>query len=387
MNWPAYAQQAYTLPAAAPPARILLISTRQIGDALLTTPLLRTLRRAWPNAQIDALVLCGKGEILAGNPDLATVLCVPEKPRVREHWALLKKVWRRYDLAISTLSGDRPSLYAWAAAAQRVGIVPPPEPGQGFWKRWLFQGWTALDDRDTPTVIQNLRLADVLGIARDYTVVLPEQPDSAARLDALLPFAWRDTPYAVLHLAPMWTYKRWTLSGWASLANQLQQRGWQLILSGGPGAEEQAYLRAALTQGPPGMHNLAGQLRFADLGLLLQHSRLYVGPDTAVTHLAAASGCPTVALFGPTNPLKWAPWPHAFASDACPVQRIGTFQRQGNLALVQGVADCVPCHQEGCDRHRASHSRCLDELAGATVIQAVDRLLRALAAETPDKTA
>jgi heptosyltransferase-3 len=121
--------------------------------------------------------------------------------------------------------------------------------------------------------------------------------------------------------------------------------------------------------------NLTGKLKFSEVAKLIASSRVYVGPDTAVTHLAAATGAPTVALYGPTNPVKWAPWPHGFRENRNPFERKGT-QHIGNVILVQGAGDCVPCHEEGCDRRRQSKSRCLEELDSATVIQAIESALR-----------
>ena len=51
--------------------RILVVALRRLGDVLLTTPLIRSLKRAWPDAAIDVLVFRGTEGILAGNPDIA----------------------------------------------------------------------------------------------------------------------------------------------------------------------------------------------------------------------------------------------------------------------------------------------------------------------------
>src|SRR5262249_42590856 len=59
--------------------RILVISLRRIGDVLLTTPLIRSLRAAWPDATIDVLVFAGTSGILKGNPDIDTIIPVPAK--------------------------------------------------------------------------------------------------------------------------------------------------------------------------------------------------------------------------------------------------------------------------------------------------------------------
>ncbi|MGA8992597.1 MAG: hypothetical protein WB500_19810, partial [Rhodoplanes sp.] len=53
-----------------PQPRILVVALRRLGDVLLATPLMRSLRRAWPDAKIEALVFAGTDVILAGNPDL-----------------------------------------------------------------------------------------------------------------------------------------------------------------------------------------------------------------------------------------------------------------------------------------------------------------------------
>jgi heptosyltransferase-3 len=349
-----------------PASKILLIATRQIGDVLLATPLLRSLRNAYPQARIDALVYAGKSGMLQGNPDLNRVIEIAEHPSLPQYVELSRQIIRRYDLAVSTLSGDRPLAYSVLAAPRRVGLTPPPR-WQDSWKRAMLHAHAELDNINTHTVIQNLRLADALEIPRCYEVV-PPSPPQPGKVAARLPFR----EYAVLHLLPMWQYKRWTLAGWQALARYLrEQRGLPLVLTGGAGERE--YLDTVDFPAP--CLNLAGRLNFGEVAELLRGCALYVGPDTAVTHLAAAAGAKTVALFGPTNPVKWSPWPHGYAQDANPFLRRAALQRVGNVALVQGTELCVPCHQEGCERHKNSHSLCLDRLAAESVITAVEELL------------
>ena len=115
-------------------SKILLIATRQIGDVLLVTPLLRSLRNAYPKAQIDVLVYEHKGGMLEGNPDFNQLISVAEHPTINQYKTLLRNIFKRYELAISTLPGDRPILYALLAAPQRVSIVPKAR-WQDRWKR------------------------------------------------------------------------------------------------------------------------------------------------------------------------------------------------------------------------------------------------------------
>src|SRR4051812_2510820 len=106
-----------------PHPRILVVALRRLGDVLLTTPLIRSLKHAWPEAAIDVLVFRSTEGILAGNPDIADVITMPERSGAGDSLALLCRLWRRYDLALSTQSGDRPTLFAWAAGHRSVGFV------------------------------------------------------------------------------------------------------------------------------------------------------------------------------------------------------------------------------------------------------------------------
>jgi heptosyltransferase-3 len=356
-----------------PAQNILLIATRHIGDVLLTTPLLRSLRSAYPDARMDTLVYRWTAGVLDGNPDVNNVITVSQDPRLPEYAALVKKIFRRYDLAVSTLPSDRPILYAFWAARKRVSLVPPYRLNNA-WKRWVTQGWVELDDWDTHTVIQNLRLCDILQIDRRYDLVVPESPPSSDTLNVFIPFPWQTTPYVVFHMVPLRFYKRWTMEGWQSVARHLDAMGLRIVVVGGNDKEEAEYVRRVVQDLPATVVNLTGRLKISEVAKLVASCRVYVGLDTAVTHLAAATGAPTVALYGPTNPVKWAPWPHGFRQDRNPFERKGT-QRVGIVVLVQGAGDCVPCHEEGCDHHRQSKSRCLEELDGATVIAAIESVL------------
>jgi len=355
-----------------PAHKILVIALRRIGDVLLVTPLLRSLRQFYPNAIIDLLVYSGKGDILIGNPDYNHLIFVAERPNFREYKILLQQIFRRYDLAISTLAGDRPILYALLAAPHRVAIVPPAR-WQDAWKRWFTHAWTELDDKTTHTVIQNLQLADLLAIPRHYQVVPPVTPDAHQLVNSLLPFSRQQQYYVVLHLLPLYHYKRWTVSGWQKLIHFLLNLNVQVVVTGGNDAAERNDIQAIISHLP--VVNLAGQLKFSEVTDLIRHCILYVGPDTAVTHLAAATGVSTIALYGPTNHLKWAPWPADYAENQSPFISKGGVQQVGNVTLIQGLPDCVPCHQEGCERHLSSKSRCLEELDSMVVIQVVQNLL------------
>jgi heptosyltransferase-3 len=351
-----------------PEPRILVIAMRRLGDVLLTTPLVRSLRRGLPGARLDMLVFRGTEGILAGNPDIDTVIAVPARPAASETRALVRSLWRRYDLAVSTQTGDRPTLMAFVAARRRAGLVPELGGG-GWWKRRALHHRVPAEP-DSHRVEQLLRLATALGVPHKPELV----PPSGAFAEAVLP----QTPYAVVHANPFHRYRRWTDDGWRALARALADRGLKVIATGGPDPAERAYLDA-LWQGVAGpVERLDGKLDWPQLAALIGGAAVYVGPDTSMTHLAAATGCATVALYGPTSPRLIGPWPSGGLET--PWAPAGTVQRRGNVWVVQNPLPCLPCEKLGCEGHDASRSQCLDELSARQVLIAVDQALAARAA-------
>jgi heptosyltransferase-3 len=351
--------------------RILVVATRRIGDVLLTTPLIRSLRRAWPEARIEALVFTGTEGILAGNPDLDRVFTVAQRPTFLQHLRFLMGLWRKYDLAVSTMSSDRPTLNARVAGGYCVGEVDPGSKHE--WKRKLLSRSVESDNLNTHTVLMHLKLADLLCIPRCHEVVAAWRAEDEVAARKAISFDPEVQPYAVLHMQPMYAYKAWRREAWVELADWLSRQGMRIVLTGGNSKQEIENIRELQGLLPKDTVDAAGKLSFSGVAYLLSKASAYVGPDTVVTHLAAAAGAPCVALYGPTNPVKWGPWPKDYNKDRNPYQMRGT-QRVNNVVLLQGGGDCVPCMEEGCDRRITSLSSCLQDLPAAKAITALSEL-------------
>ena len=211
-----------------PRPRILVIALRRLGDVLLSTPLVRSIRRAWPDARIDVLVFADTAGILEGNPDIDRVIAMPPRPSASQSLAVAARLLGRYDLAVSTQSGDRPTGFAVLAAPRRV--APVEDRFSGRMKRVLLSR-SVPHDVKLHRVEAMLRLADALGIPRVAEVVPPQ----GGRPDNLPPGA-----YAVIHAAPMFRYKQWITTGWRAVVEALVARAMTVSATGGPGAEERA---------------------------------------------------------------------------------------------------------------------------------------------------
>jgi heptosyltransferase-3 len=339
--------------------RVLIVALRRLGDVLLTTPLMRSVKRAWPAASIDALVFAGTEGILTGNSDLAAVITLAQRSRPGETLALIRRLARRYDLALSTQTGDRPTALAWIAGRQSAG--PVEAAGLSATIKRLALSRSYVSECAQHRVLDVLRLAELIGIPARSEVVCPAGAVRAGLAPAI--------PYAIVHAAPMFIYKRWTVDGWRRLAAALRERGLGTVVTGAEG--DRAYLDEVWRNCD--VVRLDGKLEWPELSATVGGARVYIGPDTAITHLAAATGTPTVALYGPTDPRLWGPWPSPGLDR--PWAAAGTIQRRGNVWLVQNPLPCLPCQEEGCERRLDSHSQCLDELSVNQVVSAVDQAL------------
>lgn len=361
----------------APPKRVLVVCTQRIGDVLLATPLARSVKAAWPDAQLDFLVLPGTQGVLEGNPDIHQVLAFPQRASLREKLVQLGKIWRRYDLAFAAIPSDRARIFAWAAARNAVGFTTAEEAS--WLKRHLLKIAVPFDNLQTHTVTMGLRLIEALGLPAIGQV----QPPRVAAEN------WRQrleqlgltgiTNYVVIHPNPKFRYKMWESDKWITLISWLRQQGIAVLLTGSGDPTEAAYVQDVASKVPEGCRCLTGLLSLAETAELLKGARLFVGPDTAVTHLAAATGIPTIALFGPSNPVKWGPWPKDWPAGQSPWTFIGS-GRQGNVRLIQGPGECVPCLFEGCNRHLDSDSQCLLDITVEQVIAAARSLMLETAA-------
>lgn len=340
--------------------RIAVIATRQIGDVLLTTPLIAAARQRWPGACIDVVGFPGALGMLRGNPDVNELVDA----------TALRRIWGRYDLALVTDVGDRAHLLGWAAAPRRSGVIPE-QNASNWWKRMLLDHVVvAAGDRGNRHVVE-----EKIELLAPWPAPSPERVAPRVR-----PPEGRDLPeavaaqlregFVVVHAPSMWPYKQWPVAHFEQLVRGLLAQGHQVVLTGSASERDRECI--APLQAIEGVLDVSGRLDFNQLVTLLQRAALYIGPDTSVSHLAAASGVHVIAIFGPTNPVRWAPWP---ATGDTAFAKRGPVQRAGNVTLLQSELQCVPCGRAGCEDHRQSRSDCLVDIGPDRVLAEARRVL------------
>ncbi len=366
-------------PVSPPPRSILVVCIRLIGDVILSTPLIALLESAFPDAEIDYLVNRGTGEFLEKDPRIRRVLYTrnreARKPVGDPEPGYFRKIFRRYDMAITMNASDRGNI-AVLIAGRRIRI--------GFFQELgvLKTGWRKLlltHPLPFPGMIHVARVsqsvAETIGIPvpRLEAKVFWDREDEGKREE----FLRREEiagPFFVVHPFARWRYKYWVADRFAKVSDEIARRyDIRPVWTSSPDPVEMRLLReaAALCRFPPAL--CAGELTLNGVTCLLSRAALYIGLDTAVSHLAATTGVPMVVLFGPTIAERWSPWNNEGPVDQqCPLAR-GT-QRAGRMILIQKEWDCVPCGRAGCDG-MGGESRCLTEIRIPEVLDAVRELM------------
>ena len=371
------------------PKRVLFIATRQIGDVLVTTPLIRRARELWPTAEFHFLGYRGKLDMLKGNTDIQEWIETADRPNFKEYLSLFKRLFQRYDLALVTQPSDRAYLYSLIAAPRRVGIVANHPQGEitpesislkNAWKKWISLQSIEVDYFHQHVVIEKMRLLEPFVshtalFTNPIAVIPPAAADLTPAFLAEIAEGLRTNKLAVLHTGPLMAYKRWPLAYWQILVVYLVRQGWQVVLSASTATQDLELNDALMSLLDPAIRthvvDTKGTLSIPQMGSLLRQAKLYVGVDTSITHLAAACGTTTIALFGPTPPSNFGPWPNGFIGTT-PYALRARSQTVANVTILQGPGECVPCRKAGCDDRADSRSACLDQLEPSEVISAIE---------------
>ncbi len=336
-----------------PPRRILVSRLRQIGDVILSLPLVDALHHHFPEAEIDYLAEAAPAQAALGHPALRRILSMkpgtwPVLPAPPGVLARLKAA--RYDWAIDLYGNPRSALLTrWTGARVRVG------PGR--------RGRRALYTHVIPPVVEPLSAVDhhrlalgALGLpamqgAPRIHLSQGERDAGARLLETLLPAG---APRVGLHVGNRWPAKRWPEERFQALLRALSKIGATGVVLAGPGegALAQRVAAGAAGSGRRDAPVVAGLPLRSYFGVVASLDAL-VTNDGSPLHAGPALGVPTVGILGPTVPEIWFPYRES----------------DGHQLLAKEIW-CRPCHRHECDR-----MDCLDWISVAEVLRATERAL------------
>ena len=350
--------------------RILLVRLREIGDVVLTTPAIHALRQKFPDAHISYVVEPAAGPIVARNPHLSEVVVAPRARGLRGllgDFALGRRLRAgRFDIAIDFHGGPRASLLTWLSGAPvRIGYQIA---GRG----WMYtrRASRPRELRRRHSVENQWDLVALLGVRPPdrsaFPVEMPPDAAVAASVDDRLARAGVEPgdSIVVIHVSAGNPFRRWPAGHFVELAAALaaDDDRRRIVVTSGPSEQQAAGTVIADAQarvGPAraGQIVSCGEFSLVELRALLDRAALYIGGDSGPLHIAATTRVPIVGLYGPTLPIRSAPWRDA----SCPTESVDA-----------GELPCRPCDQRVCE---PGDFRCLTSIDAARVFEAAKRAL------------
>lgn len=356
---------------------ILVIKFKHIGDVLLSVPTVKALRQTFPDVAITYLLNAETAPMIDGLPYVSEVIRFDRKRGFLSQMSLLAGLRRRrFDLTVDLSGGgDRGALWSFITGARyRIGTLPAGRKGMAG-KTYLYTHAAPTPDVRRHSVIRDLDIVRPFGIDTDDLAVEFAVPDPVAASVRQRLAAKGVAPgegYAVVHPTSRWLFKCADDAVMAECIDRLQRDfGLCVVVTCGPAQAELDRLSGVLGHCRTQPAVFPGELNLKELGGVLAGASLYIGVDSAPSHLAAALNVPSIVLFGPTGAYNWGPWTDEAGEHPYP-QRKG-IQRAGRHVVLQQDWDCVPCGKAGCEGKRVSD--CLIHLTSDQVISEASRML------------
>src|SRR3989344_7559419 len=292
--------------------RLLIARTDRLGDVLLTTPVSRVLREAFPQAHVAWLVQSYTAPLLEHNPDVDQVLVDPGGP-VDSLIARLRQ--ERFDAAVVAHPRGRVAWALWRAGIP-LRIGPASKVYSLLFNRRI---WQHRSEGKKHEADYNLDLLAPLGIpfqrAETRFVLIPDEKAWARQFLESMRITFRK-PVVCLHPGSGGSSDRWSLSHFMELGDQLQEAGYDAVGTGGPGENYQNIMIDQMRRIP--VFVAAGSVSIRQLASILSSANLMVSNSTGPLHIAVAQGVPTVAVYSSIpacHPIRWGPYPSYVEGD------------------------------------------------------------------------
>ncbi len=345
--------------------RIAVWNTAFLGDSVLTLPLIRTLKAAWPRAEVDFYVRGGLASLYEEQPELSHVYACDKRGREKGPaavWRQGREIARRtYDIWVDAHLSLRSSYMALASRAPvRVGY------SEAALSRFVFTRRVSRRFRELQEIERLLLLCEALDMPRAV-----REEESLHWPELVLPARAREEAQALLsplpagatiglHPGSVWPTKRWTPEGFAFILRRALKEGVNVVLLAGPGEEETAAKVRALAgvRGDEARFlDLSGRTSLLSLAAVLGRLDDYVTNDSGPMHLAWAQRTPVTALFGPT------------------VRALGFAPRGELSSVLEADVPCRPCGLHGHKACPKGHFDCMKNIDPEAVWQDVMRKL------------
>ncbi len=289
--------------------RILVIKISSVGDVILITASLKALRQKFPQARICVLVGEASRKVLQRCPYIDELIVVDFKERdrgVRRLWQLGRKLLQyKFDKIIDLQNNTRSHI---------LSFLSFPKESFGF-KRgrfgFLLSHPVVKINNNLPPVEHQFQILNQLGLTYSKDNLLELWPSAKETENAmrLLESEWvgSNTTAVGINIAASlrWTTKNWPIEFIARLCDILAAKNIRVIVTGIDKDKELAKKLSTLTKTKPVI--LVGKTDLMELAAVIKQCKVFISPDSAPLHIAAAMRVPVIALFGPTASARHMP--------------------------------------------------------------------------------
>jgi len=273
-----------------------VVSLSNIGDVVLTLPVVDILRAAFPDAELHLMVSPKAKSLFDENPYITRVVVYDKKMLWREKLAWFLELRRfRFDLVVDLRNSMLPFLLNAGTVTWPVGTPPKVHMKAKHLARLAL------------VLYDDLKLS----VVREAIFVSPRQRSCVDRLVG----GWTD--YVVVAPGAANPRKRWNEQGFLQVVRHLHAKGKRVVLVGDQNDKAVGARIAAVF--PGGVLDLCGQTTLVELAEVVGRAAFAVTNDSGIMHLASYFDRPVIALFGRTDPFFYGPW-----SSRCVALRKGT---------------------------------------------------------------
>jgi ADP-heptose:LPS heptosyltransferase/glycosyltransferase involved in cell wall biosynthesis len=279
--------------------KILIIKLRGIGDTILATPLISEIRKNFPKSNVTALVRRSSEKILHKNPDVDEILLYEEK--LIGYIKLVRKLQRmKIDLALCPHASFRSALLSYLSRSKERVVNNFSGPNYfATVKRPISKIPKSAIERD----LDCLRSLEIEPHERNTRMYFGEEDKEKVS------HLFRRGKLSVgFSIGASREEKKWNLENFARVIDGLKEKDVQMILFSSSNDERES---DSLFRMVSSSFNSYKPKSIQELAAGLARCDLYIGNDSGPLHVAVAVGTPTIALFGPENPVEWHPYPDA----------------------------------------------------------------------------
>lgn len=315
---------------------------------VLLTPALRALKHAYPESNLSLLLRPRVADLMETHPYVDT--CIVDTKNRGRYRSLTGLVRRIHGAAFDAAVVLHPTSFRNALLPFLARV--PIRIGTNVSGRGMLLTASCEDDTSVHEVQRYLRVLRLFTIdaSPDFLEFWHTDADREMIQDLLRAEGVSLTDRLIaLNLGTTWRTKRWDIANFVKVIEQIARRipDTSVVLTGSSAETE---LAAALPTSLPAI-NLVGKTSILQLGALLERCEICLTCDSGPMHIAAAVGTPTIALFGPTDPIRHKPY------------------GAGHIVIEKPVV-CRPCYRRTCHRQDAPHL-CMTEIDTTEVVKAL----------------